>query len=424
MAGYIVDRSASKISGRMSHPPMRFWPKPSLRAVIGIATLVAVGAWWLLSSGAGTRYVTAKVTRGSIVRSVTATGTVNPVITVQVGSYVSGPIVALYADFNSPVKQGQMIAKIDPKPFQVKVDEAAAALANAKAQLGKDRANLAYQKVTYERDQKLVKENVISQDQLDSQRSTYQQAVAQVALDEANIQQQQANLKDAQVNLNYTNIVSPVDGTVVSRNVDVGQTVAASFQTPTLFLIAKDLTKMQVDANVSESDIGGVSIGQHATFKVDAFPERDFDGIIGQVRQAPITVQNVVTYDVVVNVDNPELLLKPGMTANVTIVTARRDNAIRIPMDALRFAPRDGAVPPVPPADERGPGRHARVWTLSGGSISAVPVTVGLDDGTWAEMISGSLQPDDQVVTDEVRTGARSSSSQSGPQGSMLHLPR
>ncbi len=424
MAGYIVDRSAGKISGRMAHLPMKFWPKPSLRAVIGIATLIAVGAWWLLSSSVSTRYVTVKVTRGSIVRSVTATGTVNPVITVQVGSYVSGPIVALYADFNSPVKQGQLIAKIDPKPFEVKVAEASAALANAKAQVGKDRANLAYQKVTYERDQKLVKENVISQDQLDSQRSTYQQAVAQVALDEANIQQQEANLRDAQVNLNYTNIVSPVDGTVVSRNVDVGQTVAASFQTPTLFLIAKDLTKMQVDANVSESDIGGVSIGQHATFKVDAFPDRDFDGIIGQVRQAPITVQNVVTYDVVVNVDNPELLLKPGMTANVTIVTARRDNATRIPMDALRFAPRDGAIPEVPPAEEHAPGRHTRVWTLSRGSLVPVAVTVGLDDGAWAEMISGSLQPGDLVVTDEIRAASKSSSSQSGPQGSMLHLPR
>jgi HlyD family secretion protein len=425
MAGYIADRSVGGISGRMlAHLPMKYWPKPSLRAVIGIAALVAVGIWWLFSSGGTIQYVTAKVTRGSIVRSVTATGTVNPVITVQVGSYVSGPIVALYADFNSPVKSGQLIAKIDPKPFEVKVAEAQAAVANAKAQVGKDRANLAYQKVTYERDQKLVKENVISQDQLDSQRSTYQQAVAQVALDEANIQQQEANLRDAQVNLDYTNIVSPVDGTVVSRNVDVGQTVAASFQTPTLFLIAKDLTKMQVDANVSESDIGGVSIGQHATFKVDAFPDRDFDGVIGQVRQAPITVQNVVTYDVVVNVDNPELLLKPGMTANVTIVTAKRDDAIRIPMDALRFAPRGSRAPALTGAqDQHGPGRHTQVWTVSGGSLQAVPVAVGLDDGTWAEMLSGSLQPGDQVVTDEIRTGSKSAS-QTGPQGSMLHLPR
>jgi HlyD family secretion protein len=422
MAGFIVNRSDNRLSDKMhAHRLMKFWPKPSLRAVIGIATLIAVGAWWLFSSGGSTRYVTAKVTRGSIVRSVTATGTVNPVITVQVGSYVSGPIVALYADFNSPVKSGQLIAKIDPKPFAVKVAEAEAALANANAQIGKDRANLAYQKVTYERDQKLVKENVISQDQVDSQRSTYQQAVAQVALDQANIQQQQANLKDAQINLNYTDIVSPVDGTVVSRNVDVGQTVAASFQTPTLFLIAKDLAKMQVDANVSESDIGGVAIGQHATFKVDAFPDRDFDGVIGQVRQAPITVQNVVTYDVVVNVDNPELLLKPGMTANVTIVTAKRDNAIRIPMDALRFAPR--GVQPAPAAagvaqDQHGPGRPARVWTVSAGSLQPVAVTIGLDDGTWAEMISGGLQSGDALVTDEIRTASKSA-----PQATALRMP-
>jgi HlyD family secretion protein len=422
MAGYIVNRSDRGLSGRiLAHRSMKFLPKLTLNSLIGIAVLIAAGAWWLLGSSGSVRYVTAKVTRGSILRSVTATGTVNPVVTVQVGSYVSGPIVALYADFNSPVKQGQLIAKIDPKTFQVAVAQTTAAVANARAQSGKDRANLAYQKVTYERDQKLVKENVISQDQVDSQRSTYEQAVAQVALDQALIQQQEANLRAAQVNLNYTDIVSPVDGTVVSRNVDVGQTVAASYQTPILFLIAKDLTKMQVDTNVSESDIGGVSIGQHASFKVDAFPDRDFDGVIGQVRQAPITVQNVVTYDVVVNVDNPELMLKPGMTANVTIVTAKRDNVVRIPMDALRFAPRGSHAAAMTAAqDQHGPGRPMRVWTVNSNSLEAVPVTIGLDDGTWAEMLSGGLQVGDQVVTDEVRAASKSAQ---GPQGSALHMP-
>jgi HlyD family secretion protein len=277
------------------------------------------------------------------------------VVTVQVGSYVSGPIVQLYVDFNSPVKAGQLMAKIDPRPFAAQVALTTAQLANAQAQLQKDRANLAYQKITYERDGELLKEKVMSHDQLDSRLSLFHQAEAQVALDEAAVQQQRASLQAARLNLNYTNIVSPVDGTVVSRNVDQGQTVAASYQTPTLFLVAKDLTKMQVDSNVSESDIGYVRQGQRAAFKVDAFPDRDFEGTIGQVRQAPITVQNVVTYDV--DVDNPEQLLKPGMTANVTLVTARRDNVTRIPIDAIRFSPAKSQAAPVESAGPLLPSR-------------------------------------------------------------------
>jgi HlyD family secretion protein len=296
------------------------WVRPG----IALALVLVAAGYYLRHGGKHAKYVTAPVTRGNIVRSVTATGTVNPVVTVQVGSYVSGPIIQLYVDFNSPVKAGQLMAKIDPRTFAAQVALATAELANAEAQLKKDRANLEYQKLTYERDGELLNEKVVSHDQLDNQLSLFHQAEAQVTLDEAAVQQQEASLQAARLNLNYTNIVSPVDGTVVSRNVDQGQTVAATYQTPTLFLVAKDLTKMQVDSNVSESDIGYVQQGQRATFKVDAFPDRDFEGTIGQVRQAPITVQNVVTYDVVVNVANPEQLLKPGMTANVTLVTARQ----------------------------------------------------------------------------------------------------
>jgi len=388
--------------------------KLTWRALAAAAVILPVAWYFLFGSSKSDHYVTAKVTQGAIIRSVTATGTVNPVITVQVGSYVSGPIVALYADFNSTVKQGQLIAKIDPKPFEVKVAEAAAALANAKAQLGKDRADLAYKKVTYERNLRLVKEDVVSQDTVDSARSSYEMDEAQIELDKANIQQQEANLRDAQVNFNYTNIVSPVDGTVVSRNVDVGQTVAASFQTPTLFLIAKDLTKMQVDSNVSESDVGAIAVGQHAVFKVDAFPDREFDGVIGQVRQAPITVQNVVTYDVVVNVDNPELLLKPGMTANVTATTARRDQVVRIPIEALRFSPyghgkTEHAATEVASEDGNRDSRKARVFVPQGDRIRPISIVSGLDDGTWVEMVSGDLHDGDLVVTDEVRQPAKSS---------------
>jgi len=247
--------------------------------------------------------------------------------------------------------------------------------------------------------------------------------VAQVKLDRANIKQQTADVKAAEVNLNYTNIVSPVDGTVVSRNVDVGQTVAASFQTPTLFLIAQDLTKMQVDSNASESDIGYVKEGQKATFRVDAFPDRDFEGVVAQVRQAPITVQNVVTYDVVVAVENPELLLKPGMTANVNVVTASKAKAVRVPIDALRFAPA-GEPPADSAALDGAPGQQTRVWVLENRKVTPVTITTGLSDGTWVEVAEGDVHAGDRVVTDEVR-GAGSSAPHAGAGGGisgMVHM--
>ena len=398
-------------------------------AMLAISAVAILAGWYFLTgSTTAPRIVSAKVTEGPIVRSVTATGTVNPVITVQVGTYVSGPITAIYADYNAPVKKGQSIAKIDPRPYQVTVDIAHATLANSKAQLGKDQADLDYKKVTYERNLALYKADAVSKDTVDSAYSAWQMDVAQVKLDRANIQQQTANVAAAEVNLNYTNIVSPVDGTVVSRNVDVGQTVAASFQTPTLFLIAQDLTKMQVDSNVSESDIGYVKGGQKATFRVDAFPDRDFEGTVAQVRQAPITVQNVVTYDVVVSVENPELLLKPGMTANVNVVTASKGNVVRVPIDALRFAP-----PGQPPADSAAvdgtPGRQTRVWVLASRKVTPVTITTGLSDGTWVEVAEGDLQEGDRVVTDEIRTagphagGSGSHSGAGGPMTGMMHMP-
>ncbi len=408
---------------------MAFPIAKTTRSLIAIVTLGAILAYYLLRGGGGeTHYVTAPVTHGPILRTVSATGTVNPVITVQVGSYVSGPIQALYADFNSPVKAGQPIAKIDPRPFQVKVDEAHALVANAQAQLNKDEADLAYKQLTWQRKAKLAAESVVSQDVADSAKSAWKQAEAQVALDQASIANQQATLQEAAVNLNYTNIVSPVDGTIVSRNVDVGQTVAASFQTPTLFLIAKDLTKMQVDTNVSESDVGNVAMGQSAEFKGDAFSDRTFAGVVRQVRQAPITVQNVVTYDVVVAVSNPELLLKPGMTANVTIVTAKRDDVMRVPLDALRFSPSglaganlataDHASADHTPADQvvaadnapTAPGQAAantaQVWKMDGGRLVPVAIRTGLDDGLNVEVLSGDLHPGDLVVTAEITKAA------------------
>ena len=393
--------------------------------------IVAIAGGWYFMSGSTTapKIVSAKVTEGPIVRSVTATGTVNPVITVQVGTYVSGPITAIYADYNAPVKKGQAIAKIDPRPYQVTLDIAHATLANSKAQLGKDTADLNYKKVTYERNLALFKADAVSKDAVDSAYSAWQMDVAQAKLDQANIEQQTANVAAAEVNLNYTNIVSPVDGTVVSRNVDVGQTVAASFQTPTLFLIAQDLTKMQVDSNVSESDIGYVKQGQKATFRVDAFPDRDFEGVVAQVRQAPITVQNVVTYDVVVSVENPELLLKPGMTANVNVVTASKPNVVRVPIDALRFSP-PGQPPANSAAIDGAPGQQTQVWRLDGRKVTPVTITTGLSDGIWVEVAEGDLQAGERVVTDEVRSSTAHSSSGShsgggggGTGGGMPRMP-
>ena len=394
-------------------------------AAAAILTVAIVGSYWRYSRPDASRFITESVTRGSIVRSVTATGTVNPVTTVQVGTYVSGPIKSINVDFNSPVKAGQLLARIDPRPFAAQVALAKAALANARAQLTKDQANLGYQKITYLRDLELIKTSVISQDQLDSQHSVVDQAIAQIALDKAAIQQQEANLNSAELNLNYTNIVSPVDGTVVSRNVDVGQTVAASYQTPTLFLVAKDLTKMQVDTNVSESDVGGLRPGQGVNFTVDAYTDRVFKGTVSQVRQAPITVQNVVTYDVVVGVPNAELLLMPGMTANITIVTDRRDDVLRVPLRALTFSPHHRAPAggeTAPPTAERPRNRFGtRVWTVQDGRLHPVRITRGLDDGSSVEVINGDLKPGDQVAVDMIRGNGAHHSALGSPGG--MHMP-
>ena len=372
-------------------------------AALGILIAIAGYAYWSHGDRGGHgHYVTEAVERGPVAATVTATGTVNPVSTVQVGTYVSGPIQAIYVDYNSPVKKGQLCAKIDPRPFQVKVQEADANLANARARVDKDRADLELKRLTLERNRELLAQNLVSQNDVDTARSNYDQAVAQVALDTAGIKQADASLQEARINLEFTDITSPVDGVVVSRNVDVGQTVAASFQTPTLFLIAQDLTKMQVDANVSESDIGDVRIGQSASFSVDAYPGKEFAGTIAQVRNAPITVQNVVTYDVVIAVDNLDLELKPGMTATVAITTARRDDVLRVSLRALRFHPDQKSPEGSPtsrPQQERSGQAAPAVWLLqSDGSLRKVVVQTGVRNDQYAEVVSGDLQPGDPIA--------------------------
>lgn len=370
-----------------------------IAGLASLAVLAGIGiVWWLSNSGGTVHYTTAPVSRGAVTRTVTATGTVNPVLTIIVGTYVSGVIQSLECDYNTQVKKGQVCAKIDPRPYQTLVDQNKANLAEAKAQLQKDEAAQVYAQLNYERFEKLGRTNAISQDSVDNARATYDQAFAQVDLSHAVIMQREAALAASQVNLDYTNIVSPVDGTVVSRNVTMGQTVAASFQTPTLFLIATDLTKMQVDTNVSESDIGGVKDANKATFTVDAFPKRTFEGAVNQVRQSPQTVQNVVTYDVVVGVDNSDLALKPGMTAATRIVIDQRNNVVRVPSQALRYSP-SGAV-----AAPGGKAPQAQVWVMRDGQPVAVPVVTGLDDDTFTEIVKGELKPDDRVIVAEQRT--------------------
>jgi HlyD family secretion protein len=375
---------------------------PITIAAMVLLILAAAIVYWFAGRGPSARYVTAQVTRGDVVTTITASGTVNPVVTVQVGTYVSGPILALTCDYNTRVHEGQLCAKIDPKPYQVVVDQDQADLVAAKAQLVKDQANQVYTQLTQTRDDNLRKENAISEDADDVARNANSQARALVNLDIATIAQKAAILKAAQINLDYTNIVSPVNGTVVSRNVTAGQTVAASFQTPTLFLIATDLTKMEVDTNVSESDIASAVEGANASFTVDAFPKRTFNGRVAQVRQAPISVQNVITYDVVITVANPGLLLMPGMTATAKIATAQALGVLRVPSQALRFTPGGAATLGLANAAKSA---QRTVWVERSGNLVAVPVTIGLDDDTFAEIKSGDLKVGEHVVTSASTAG-------------------
>lgn len=387
-----------------AHHAVRLRAWQVLAAIAVAAALIAGAVWWVRAPRAAPSYVTVPVSRGAVARAVSASGTVNPQLTIIVGSYVSGVIQALYCDYNTRVKKGQICATIDPRPYQTQVDQAAAELGTAQAQLVKDRASLAYARAAHARTLALVKDGYVTQDAVDNALSALDQARAQADLDTAAINQKKASLKAAQVNLEYTHIVSPVDGTVVSRNVTIGQTVAASFQTPTLFLIATDLTRMEVDTNVSESDIGGLRLGNKASFTVEAFPGRAFAGTVTQIRQAPQTVQNVVTYDVIVGVENNDQSLMPGMTATTRIVTQARDDVLRVPDQALRYAP---AGAPAAPAGTQ------RLWVLRGGKPQAVAVTLGLDDDAYSEVTGGALKAGDAVIVGEQRADAAKGASPS-----------
>ena len=389
-----------------------------LGIILGVVAIgLAIGGYMFFNGErkVPVRYRTAAIERGSVVSVVSATGTINPVVSVQVGTQVSGMIKSLHADFNSQVKAGDKIATIDPEPFKARRDQAAGNLEMARSNVARSKADLAQRKRERDRVQSLVAQEFVSQNDVDVALTNYQSAEAQLRVSEAQVKQAEAVLNAADLELKYTVIRSPVDGVVVARNVEVGQTVASSFATPNLFLIALDLTKMQVDTNVSESDIGGITEGKGAAFSVDAYPGVRFEGVIRQVRLAPINVQNVVTYNVVVAVDNKDLRLKPGMTANVSIVVAQKDQVLKVPNAALRFSPpqsertggaSSGGKPVKVDAGSysldgsaNSGGQARKVWKLGvTGEPEAVVVHTGISDGVSTEVLDGAVAEGDMVV--------------------------
>ncbi len=385
-----------------------------------ILTVLVVGlaiAGYVFFNGerkAPVRYRSASIERGSVISLVTATGSINPVVSVQVGTQVSGMIKSLHADFNSVVKTGDIVAVIDPEPFKARRDQAVSNLEMARANVARTRTELAQRRRELDRAKSLIEQQFVSQNDVDVAITNFQGAEAQVNVSSAQVRQAEAALNAAELDLKYTVIRSPVNGIVVARNVEVGQTIAASFATPNLFLIALDLTKMQVDTNVSESDIGGIAEGKEATFTVDAYPGYQFSGTIRQVRLAPINVQNVVTYNVVVGVDNKDLRLKPGMTANVSIVVAQKEDVLKVPNAALRFMPPKSAGSEGEPRKTKAGGLSSiphMLWkSTETGELEVIPVQTGISDGVATEIVEGTLAEGDLVIVgiDQLRGDRKS----------------
>lgn len=380
-----------------------------------LITIIVTGLFFYVHrDGKKSSYKTEKVSRGEIKSIVTATGTVNAVTTVSVGTQVSGTVKKLFVDYNSSVKKGQLLAQIDPSTFQGQVDQARANLLSAQANMEKTAVSVTDARRTYERNRELFAQNFIAKSELDTAETNLHSAEAQYKVTQAQIGQAHAALKIAETNLQYTNIISPVNGIVISRSVDVGQTVAASFQTPTLFSIAQDLTKMQINTSVDEADIGRVQTGQEVSFTVDAYPDAIFAGKVSEVRNAPTTVSNVVTYDVIVKVDNPQLKLKPGMTANVSITIEMHPDVLRVPNAALRFKPaemRDGKGMRTEQRETKG----TKVWILEKDKPRPAQVTIGLSDGNYTEILSGQLSAGQEIITDNLNNKTGNSSAQRPP---------
>jgi HlyD family secretion protein len=394
----------------MVAPPSNGRRKP-FRILMPLA-LALVGATiggylWLRSRRTPpTPFETAAVDRGPIVAKVTATGTLSALVTVQVGSQVSGRVQQLFVDYNSIVKKGDLIARLDPEYFNAALAQAKANQMASQAAVAKDRVLVADGERTYKRLQSLRAQNLVAQSDADTAETTYLAAKAQLQADEATVAQSKASLAQAEVNLAYTKIYAPISGMVIQRNVDVGQTVAASFQAPVLFTIAEDLTHIQVDTNIAEADVGKLTDGMTATFTVDAYANESFQGKIRQIRNASQTLQNVVTYDAVIDVENKELKLRPGMTANVTVIYAERGDVVRVPNAALRFRLPPGLAGAKDHHAEAGtagalpkkPGQRT-VYVAKADQPDAVTVRVGVTDGTTSELLDGPLQPGNLLIT-------------------------
>ena len=401
--------------------------------LLGLFAIMAGAYYRSANASEGPTLTTAPVTRGSVIEAVAATGALEAVTTVQVGTQVSGTIKALYADYNSTVRKGQVIAQLEPSLFETQVEGARATVVRLEAERERARVQLEDANLKLRRARELAAGELIAASELEAAEAIARQAEAALHSADAQIVQARASLNQAQVNLGHTTIRAPIDGVVISRSVDVGQTVAASMQAPTLFVLARDLTHMQVNASVDEADIGHIKTGQPVEFRVDAYPNETFYGTVRQVRLEPVIEQNVVSYVTVIDVPNPKLLLKPGMTANVSIEVQRAENALRVPTAALRFRPtvevfealgqRPGPVAASERLEREGANRtprQSRVWVLRDRQLTPVVVRASVTDGAMTAVVGDRLAEGERVVTaaaGEVRAAATQ------PSGSPL-LPR
>ncbi len=359
------------------------------KKIIVAATIVVIGAGiFFFHNNNKVQYQTKDLERCTITQVVEASGTINPVNIVSVGSTVSGLMKAIYVDYNTEVKKGQLLAQIDPATFQAQVDQQRAQINNAQANLARLNAEMVYARKTYERYKNLYDKNFIARSELDKAESDYLSKLASIGAQRASISQAQASYKTSMTNLGYTKIIAPVDGTIIKRAVDVGQPVAASFQAPELFTIAQDLKKMQIEVNVSEADIGKVKEGQKAEYTLDGYPDATFHGIVTQVRLNSTTTSNVVTYTVIVSVDNEDLKLKPGMTANVSIITSQNKDVLCVPSVALKYTPETTGVR----YKEQG------IWILDDNRPVRIPVKEGASDDSNVQIITNKLKVGDKII--------------------------
>lgn len=360
--------------------------KKAITAII-ILLIIIGGVYAVKQTGNKVQYLSETVERRTITETVEATGTINPVNTVEIGSQVSGQISEIFVDYNSEVKKGQLLARIDTSLFEAQLQQSLASINNARASLEQNLAILEYDEKTYNRYQNLYKRNLISKDQLDSAKSAYKSDSAKVSAAKASVMQAKANYDTASANLRYTKIISPVDGIVISKEVEVGQTVAASFQTPTLFTVAEDLTKMRIETSVSEADIGKVKEGQEVDYTIDGYPDDTLKGVVRQVRLSPTTESNVVTYTVIIDVENNEGKLMPGMTANVSIITNKKSDIITVPNQALKFTT----------ADNKQKFENRGVWIEKNGKPQRENVTTGSSNDLYTEITSENIKEGDKV---------------------------